>query len=247
MGFQDRAQQNVILFDDAGNAVAVVLDNTIRRLETRSSLVGQAAGAGAEKKVGVIDDTTTPAHKRLQVEADIKQGAVIQVTTGAAVASGTVAALLKDSGGTGSEDMVINGAGTPVKFEINAEPTKDVQITSVRLVMSAAFFNFNGDDFGKGGGALSNGVSIDIVANGGTFTEQLAVLKVNEDWFRLLEFAISQAGTTDVMAASLIFGGGVFLEAGSGDEISVTINDNMTVGSRGITYLTATAYGIEAA
>ena len=245
MGFQDRPQQNQILFDDAGNAVAVVLDNSVYRLEARSSLVGQSLGTGAEKKVSVVDDQGDAATKRLQVEADIKPGATINVSTGAAVASGTVADLLRDTGGAGSPNMVVNGAGTPVKFEYNADPTRDIQVTSVRLVMSASFFNFNGADFGKGGGPLSNGITISIVANGGIFTGQLALLTVNEDWFRLLEFAISQAGTTDVMAASLIFGGGVFLEAGSGDEISVTINDNMTVGSRGITYLTGTVYGIE--
>jgi len=59
-----------------------------------------------------------------------------------------------------------------------------------------------------------------------------------------LEFSISQAGFTDVMAASTIFGGRVVLEGGSKDKVEVTINDNLTIRKRGIYYFTATAYGI---
>ena len=61
---------------------------------------------------------------------------------------------------------------------------------------------------------------------------------------RLLDFNISQAGSTDVMAALLPFGGNVVLEAGSSDKVVVTINDDLTVGARGITYLSGTLYGV---
>jgi hypothetical protein len=248
MSFPDRRPiSSTVLYDEDGNPVGVIQDgyDTIYRFQTEAVIVGKDPDTGPNQEVTVIDDIDTSTIKRLQVEADIKPGAVIRVSTGAAVASGAVAELLKDTGGAGSFDMVVDGSSTPVKYEFNADPVHNIQLTSVRLVMSASFFNFIGEDFGKGGGELPNGITINIVANGGEFTGQIAALTVNEDFFRLLEFAISQSGSTDVMAASLVFGGGVFLEAGTSDEISVTINDDLTSGARGISYLTGTVYGIE--
>ena len=86
---------------------------------------------------------------------------------------------------------------------------------------------------------------MNIKANNGSFDETVAVLTVNEDFLRLLQFSISQAGTTDVMAATLPFGGRVLLVGGSTDNVEVLVRDNLSTGARGITYLTGTVYGVK--
>ena len=52
-----------------------------------------------------------------------------------------------------------------------------------------------------------------------------------------------QAGSTDVIASSYRFGGGLTLEAGTADKISVTINDDLTGGNLGVDHLSATFFG----
>ncbi len=168
----------------------------------------------------------------------------LTVTTTAPAATGALSTQLKDSGGSGSPNMIVDGSVTPVKFEFNADATDDIRISSLRLVFSASSFVFDGSSFGKGGGPLATGVTIDIVANNGGFTSQLAIVVVNEDFLRLLDFDISQAGTTDVLASALQFGGDVELKAGTADEISVTINDNLTLGARGIDYFQTNLAGV---
>lgn len=168
----------------------------------------------------------------------------IPVSVGAAASEGAVTEYVTINGlPSGSHDMVVNGT-IPKSFTFPAHATRDIVLTGVRLVFSAAFFNFDGNTFGKGGGVLSNGVEMKIIANGGIFTATLATLVVNEDFFRLLQFSISQAGATDVMAATLPFQGRVVLEAGTSDKVEVVINDNLTIGARGITYFTGTVYGV---
>jgi len=168
----------------------------------------------------------------------------IQVTVGVAASTGSITEFLTDDGlPTGSPDMVVNGSGTPVVFTFNADATDNIQMTGLRLVFSASSLDFDGSSFGKGG-ALSTGLEIDIVADGGTFVDQLAVLTLNEDFFRLLQFDISRAAADGVMAATLPFGGRVLLEGGTADKITVTVNDNLTNGSLGVSYLTATIYGV---
>lgn len=168
----------------------------------------------------------------------------IQVTVGVAASSGSITEFLTDDGlPTGSHDMVVNGSGTPEVFTFNADATLDIQLTGLRLVFSATSLDFDGASFGKGS-ELSNGIEIDIVADDGVFADRLAVLTLNEDFFRLLQFDISRAAADGVMAATLPFGGRVILVGGTSDKITVTINDNLTSGALGVSYLTATIYGV---
>lgn len=222
---------------DGTQDVTVETYNNINRLDTRSSITNE----DGDKTVTIIDDITDSAQKRLLVEADFKPGANIQVSVGPAADSGVTSDFLLNAG---SEDMIVNGSVTPVTFSYAPQDGYDIQLTSLRLVSSANSFVFDGSTFGKGGGALTNGVTIDIVANEGTFVEQLAVLKVNEDFVRLLSFDIAVGTTSTVLAASLPFGGNVILHYGSGDSISMTINDNLTTAARSFNYLTGTIYGI---
>ena len=169
----------------------------------------------------------------------------LQVSVGVAASAESITAFLTDDGTpTGSHDMVVNGSGTPEVFTFNADATSDIILVGLRLVFSAQSLDFDGGSFGKGS-ELSGGIELDIVADSGTFAEQLAVLTLNEDFFRLLQFDISRAAADGVMAATLPFGGRVILVAGTADKITVTINDNLPIGSLGVNYLTATLYGIQ--
>lgn len=165
----------------------------------------------------------------------------ISVTSGSSVGTGSIAELLRNGG---SADMVVNGSGTPVKFVFSADPTNDITLLSVRFVITVGgSFDFDGDTFGDGGSALANGVSVDIIANGGTFAQQVTEFTVNEDFARLLDFQ-PFADIDTILTASLPFGGNVILQGGTADEISVTINDNVAQSVRGIDYYTATVYGV---
>jgi hypothetical protein len=169
----------------------------------------------------------------------------LQVTVGVAASSGSITEFLTDDGtDTGSHDMKVDGFPTPVDFWFPADATDDIVLTGLRLVFSANTIDFDGSSFGKGS-ELSNGIEVSIIADGGTFVDVLANITLNEDFFRLLQFSISQAGTTDAMAATLPFGGRVVLEAGSGDEVRVSIKNDLTGAALGVNYLTGTLYGVK--
>jgi hypothetical protein len=165
----------------------------------------------------------------------------IQVTVNPGAADGAVAEFVENGG---SEDMVVNGSVTPVVFSFNADPTDDITLNSIRLVLSAQSIAFDGSSFGKGGGGLSTGVVVGITADNGAFVNaNLLTLQINEDFFRLLDAATALNAGDAVVAATLAFSGNVRLVGGSGDKIEVTINDNLTSGVLGINYLTGTVYG----
>ena len=70
----------------------------------------------------------------------------IPVSVGAAASEGADTEYLTDDGlVTGAHDMVVNGSGTPVSFTFPAHATRDIVLTGVRLVFSAAFFAFDGN------------------------------------------------------------------------------------------------------
>jgi hypothetical protein len=165
----------------------------------------------------------------------------IQVTVNPGAAEGAVAEYVENGG---SEDMVVNGSVTPAVFSFDADPTDDITLNSVRLVLSASTIAFNGASFGKGGGALTTGVVVSITADNGAFVNaNLLTLMVNEDFFRLLDANTAINAGDAVIAATLAFSGNVRLVGGSSDKIEVTINDNLTSGALGINYFTGTVYG----
>ena len=223
----------VLLYDGLGNAVGVLLDGGIYRLQTESAVskwigstaptVGQKASASSIPVVIASDQPSVP------------------VTAGSANPTTVVSDFLKDGG---SEAMNVNGSVTPVNFDYNADPTNNILITSLRLVMTSGNVDFNGSNFGKGGGALTNGISVTAVVNGGT-SITLASLKKNEDLLRLQGRALTEfGGVNDVIQVSIEFSGRVLLEGGTSDRVRVIISDDLTSAARDIKYLTATFFGV---
>lgn len=221
----------------------VILDGTVYRLQAESLIVGKTVGVGANKQVTVVDDATLSTTKRLQVEADIAPGATIGIAAASLVAH--AGGFLTDSGG--SEDLIVNGSGTPVEFTYEADPAEDIFLRELRVIMSCNGIGFDGDSFGKGH-ALTNGLLVEVTVNDGAFYDLINV-KINED---MLRFATSQginlfsefSAATDVLVASYQFSGREKLVAGSSDELKITVRDNYTnVGLYGMMYLTATFSG----
>lgn len=192
--------------------------------------------AGDEQKGAKVSDESVP----VVIASD---QTALPVTVGVAASSGSITEFLTADGAGGSHDMKVDGS-TPVDFWFPADGTKDIVLTGLRIVFSANAIDFDGASFGKGS-KLSIGIEISIKADSGAFTKVLANITLNEDFFRLLQFSISQAGTTDAMAATLPFGGRVVLVAGSSDEVRIKIRDDLTSASHGVNYLTATLYGVK--
>lgn len=231
-----------ILYDENGNPVNVILDNSIYRLETRGALVGQTAGAGAEKKVTVIDDVDTATHKRLQVEADFKPGAVLTVSQSGGASVDAVRDAVRETGG--SDDVTTaDGSVTPVPFTFDADPTDDIALFEIRFVFSDNSTPFGENKFGDEGGGLTNGLLLELTANGGT-TVTLAELKVNEDFLALqpaTNLLVNLQGARDVITAGIDLGGKLILQGGSGDNVKLTVRDDMT----GFQYLKCFVYGVK--
>lgn len=212
--FDDRDVSNVVLYDHLGN------------------------------RIGVIDDPDDAAVQRLQVEADIKPGAEIIVRPATEVGDLFRQFLSDDGTPTGSTNMVINGQATPTVFFVGADPTNDIVLAEVRLLLSAQALAFDNASFGKGGGALPNGCLIEIVDD--AVTTEIGNLTLNEEILMLPvrnDVLLDRASSDGVLALSIDFGNQVVLTAGSGDLVRVTIRDNLTGGNQGLHYFKFSAFG----
>jgi len=238
MGFQDRPQQNTILYDDSGNAVAVVLDNSIYRLEARSTIVGQALGTGAEKKVTTIDDAEEAGEVRLQTEARLAPGSQVNISTG--IPSDPAALVINFVENGGSEDMLVDGDPTPVAFTYGPGAGIVLAVQSLLVVFTADDFSFDGDSFGPNS-LLTNGIKFETDVN--SVVTELFVIKQNEDFLRIPGRIplVNSTGPKDVLSSAFIFGGLLQLDGDTGDQLIVTIQDDLT--SVKLKYLTATLYG----
>lgn len=254
-------QPGVHLVDEDGNLLEITNDGGAYKVEvigklrdssgsiidpvTKAQLPASLVGGRLNQNVGSWFGSTVPTvgQKTMANSVPIviaNDQTTLSVTSGASLGTGSVSAFLLNGS---SPDLVVDGSGTPVKFSFEADASDDIQLVSLRFVISVGgSFDFDGGSFAEGG-ALSNGISVNIVANGGAFDRQLTELKVNEDFARLLDFQ-PFSDIDAVITSTLPFGGNVILEGGSSDEVSVTVNDNVALGGRGVDYFTATIYGV---
>jgi hypothetical protein len=136
----------------------------------------------------------------------------------------------------GSNNMVVDGSGAPVVFQITADPAYDIHIVTMRLVMSAGALDWGTDDFGAAAG-LANGVLIEAFIGGTAVT--LGNLQINEDILQLpvADSILGQGGTNDVIAVTIGSEAQAVLGAGSADVIRATVRDDLTLVARAIKYL----------
>jgi hypothetical protein len=153
--------------------------------------------------------------------------------------------LTDDGTPTGNDDLIVNGSITPVEFFIDPHPTKDIVLAELRLLMSAGAIEMDGDSFGKGGGALPNGVLIEYVDDG--VITDLGNLTVNEEILMLpvrSDVLLNTASANDVLALSFDLAGVLSLHAAHPtDRIRVVVRDDLTTGARGLNYFKFAAFG----
>lgn len=227
-----------VLYDASGNPVSVMLDGAVYRIRGESLLVGKAAGVGANKEVSVIDDPDVAATKRLQVEMAVKPGSVIGTTVAAPSAKSAIAAPLLNAA---SDNMVVDGSVAPVDFLYTAHATLDTVPTYIRVTMILSALNWG--NFGKGGGVLTNGISL-LVRLDGAVADSLLFLAIrNVDFLRAADGFTEFGAGSDVIAGSVYFSGAERILAGSSDHVTVRIADELDGVLKGVEYLTGTLYG----
>ena len=221
----ERSLQGVMLYDSAGNPMEVK-DGVSVPTETQGLLHHALDGTGHARRLGAMKDGS---YWRLMVESKP-----------AARPLGTRTDFVRLSG---SEDLLVNGT-SPKEFTFPCDASVDLQLEEIAFVMSALKINHNGDAFGQAS-ALSNGLKLDLTINDGDTYEDI-VIKINEDFIRLTVHDLWQGGLTDVLSAKRLFGGEALLKGGTGDEVKVTVRDNLTSPSLGAYYLTCTVRALEA-
>ena len=206
-----------VLYDSSGNAIGVVLDDSVYRLQTDSKV---AKGDSALVHLDAIDTAT--GHGRLK--------ATLYTPDGDPVAFGAISSSLKNDYAmySSSPDLLVDGSVTPVVFTYLADSTYNISLQEIRFTLVANGITFGNGYFGATAGPLTNGVLVQVISGGNTTT--IFNIKTNEHF---INFA-SPAGwewivsNKDVMTSAYLIGGGVKLIAGSGDQVKITVRDDIT-------------------
>jgi len=225
---------------DGTNTVNLVLDNTIYRIESRASIVGQTEGAGSEKKVSVIDDISDSSVKRLQSESLLAPGSTVNI--GSTIPSDPANLVIEFlSNATYDEDMLQDGT-TPIQFTYAPAAGKVIAVQDVLVCFTADDFEFNGASFGPNT-MLSNGCLFQIYTGGSLI--DLYTIYQNEDFLRIPGRipVINNTGPKDLLSAAFVFGGLIQLDGDAGDYVRFTVRDDLT--STKFKYFTSTIYGAE--
>lgn len=208
------------LYDASGNAVGVVLDGTVYRLQADSKV--------AKDSNGLVHMET------LDVSAGLgRLKATLYTPEDEAVAFGSVPANPESiqnafvQNATYGDDLLQDGDPTSVVFSYDADATHDISIQEIKFVMAANSITFGSDYFGGSGGPLSNGVLVEIISDGNTGV--LANLTQNESFVNFaspggFEWVVS---SKDMMSSTYLIGGGLKLYAGTADKIRVTVRDDI--------------------
>lgn len=211
------------------------------------ALISDGSGSGRIAKVSDVLDGTN----RLHVDAVLAEGtrvSIVPVGVTADNLSGLFRQFLSTDGTpTGPNSLIVNGSVTPQVFYLGTDPIKNTTLTEVRFTFTCLSIGWGGTDFGKGGGALTQGVKIELITNNGVYVD-FGTIKVNEEFLMLpvrTSVVLDQSGNRDVLALSIDLGGLAILRAGTDDRIQITVQDNLTGGTRDINFFKFAAYGVK--
>jgi len=142
-------------------------------------------------------------------------------------------------------DMIKDGSAVPVVFSVSADPTDDIILSELRIVAVANDFLFDGATFGKGSGALANGLLVEGTVNDGQDIEPFNML-INEDLLKFFTKVLNTefSGINNIITASSNLSG-ARLVAGSGDKLKTTVRDNIADGSRDFKFLEMVMLGFK--
>lgn len=167
------------------------------------------------------------------------------VTAGEGNVTGRIIETFKESGG--SDDLQVNGSSTPVFFRVEASPTAERFINTIRFEALGNGIQFT--NFLSKNGALSNGVLLTIRSRDAQIT--LPAIVTTEDFGSFFsrgpsDFDVYDVSGTDYFRATLTFAApfqlfkqGTFA---TDDFLEVTIQDNL---STGLSQFKAIAFGFE--
>jgi len=224
--------------------IAAITDNSIQRLEVRSTLAGQVQGTGAEVKATIIEDTEDAAEQRIQTEARLAPGSTVNIGTSipADPAALEIGFLTDDGTDTGSEDMLVDGDPTEVPFWFTPATGKTLAIQTLLIVFTSHDFSFDGASFGPNS-ALTTGIKIETDIN--SVITEIFNIKQNEDFLRVPGRLplVNNTGPKDVLGVAFNFGGLIRLVQADDDKLIVTIRDDLT--SVKLKYLTSTLYAVD--
>ncbi len=206
-----------VLYDAVGNAVGVVLDGAVYRLQAESKI---AKGATALVHAEAID--TVAGVGRLTATLYTPDGDPVSFPS----TSSSIKNDFARSGG--SESLLVNGSVTPVVFTYDADPVYDISLQEIRFTLAANSIPFGANYFGAINTPLVNGLLIQVVTHGTTVT--LYNLLQNESFVNFaspggFEWVVS---SKDLMSSDFLIGGGLKLEGGTADKVVVTVRDNLT-------------------
>ena len=176
--------------------------------ESPAAILFNEAGTQA---VGVVGD-------RLQVDA------IVPGSTPPGDLSSLVVDYLKAGA---SSEMSVNGSGTPVDFVFNADPTNDIKVASVKLVIMTDDIKWEAGKFANDN-VLTNGILWQVTAGGNTV--EIANFKLTSDLLGV-PFSETQyhlSGGKDWLTIDLRLNLAVILKAGTADRVRIQVRDNVT-------------------
>lgn len=245
---------------DGTNTVGVLDDSGTYRLRVDAKI---AAGNANLQKVYLVDgvneielaavpDAVIPANTRslLAAGTDGASARVLSVTTEGVLkvtqARMTEKAIIQKLAGPGGiTNMNVDGSGTPVSFVFGCDPTDDIYLNALRIILLPNVLRMDGSSFGSLVGPLTNGCRL-AVTTGGTECV-IGLFKQTEDLVALPGGAVSietQLPANDLLMVELACGGAVKLTAGTSDKVELKIQDDLTgAGPNSIVTFTATILG----
>jgi hypothetical protein len=206
------------LVDDSGHVVGVVLDGSVYRLQGDSKV---AKGVTSDELVHLEAIDTVTGEGRLK--------ATIYTPDGDPVAFGAVSSSIKNDyvRNGGSASLLVDGSVTPQVFTYLADATYDISLQEIRFTMAANGITFGTGYFGATAGPLPNGVLVEVITDGNTV--ELFNIQRDEHFINFAspggwEWIVSNK---DVMTSAYLIGGGVKLHAGTGDQVKITVRDDI--------------------
>lgn len=215
-----------VLGQDGANSQVLLVDSSGRPIVQGPGVAGAPAG-GVMSIQGVLGGQSIP------------------VTISASSITGLVVQKLQNAG---DPDMRVNGSlGTPVNFTVDADPTNDILLTAIRLIMAVnTSVRFDGASFGAGNG-LTNGVAISITVDSGT-TIPIATIHTNEEFLifsNVNDPILSFDSAHDLISVQFTLSERVRLVAGTADKVQVAIQDDLTSGVYQLNFFQAVLYGVK--
>lgn len=206
-----------ILYDSAGNAVGVVLDGSVYRLQSDAKV---AKGASDLVHLDVID--TVAGKGRLKATLYTAAGSAVSFPASSA---DLVNDFVKNGG---SDDLLVDGDPTSVEFTYLADATDDIAVEEIHFTLVSTLLTFGAGNFGSDSGPLTNGVLVQVTHNNGTVTT-LYNLVENESFVNFATPGGFQFinGTRDLISSLYAVEGALILKAGTSDKVSVTVRDDI--------------------